>query len=133
VTRLLLGLASLPLLGYGGWLLLSRQDADQVLDVALWLGAGVVAHDVLVAGVALGVGALVGLLPTASRAPAAVGLVVLGTLGLTAVPVLGRFGEVAGNDTHLDRPYVTAWLVLVTVGVVAVVAAAVVRAQKEKD
>ena len=43
--------------------------------------------------------------------PAAVGLVVLGSVTLLAVPVLGRFGARADNPTLLDRDYLAGWLV----------------------
>lgn len=132
MTRWLLGLAALPVGGYGGWLLVSRQDLDQVREVVVWLAAGVLVHDGAVAALALLGGLLVGLLPRASRPPAAVALVVVGTLTVVALPVLGGFGEDPANPTHLDRPYVTAWLILVTVVVVTVVVAALVRVRKER-
>jgi formate hydrogenlyase subunit 3/multisubunit Na+/H+ antiporter MnhD subunit len=133
VTRWLLGLAGLPVAGYGGWLLLSRADHDQLFEVALWLVSGVVAHDLLIACLAALGGLLVVLLPKVSRAPAAVALILVGSLSLVALPVLGGFGEDAGNSTHLDRPYVTAWLALTTVAVVAVLVATVVRVRNKGD
>ena len=45
VIRWLLGLCALPFAGYGVWLLLSRQDLDQLTNAGLWLVSGVVAHD----------------------------------------------------------------------------------------
>jgi hypothetical protein len=133
VTRWLLGLAALPVGGYGGWLLLSRADTGQLLEVVVWLASGVVVHDLVVAGVSLLGGRGVGLLPRASRAPAAVALVVTGTLALVALPVLGGFGDDHANPTHLDRPYVTAWVVWVTVVAVAVLVVTVVRVRSERD
>ena len=49
------------------------------------------------------------MLPAAARGPAAVGLLVLGSVTLVAVPVLGRFGEVPSDPTHLNRDYVAGW------------------------
>ena len=66
---------------YGAFLLLSRQDPGQWLEVGIWLGAGVVAHDVVLSALVIGV-CLLGarLLPAPWRAPAAVALVVWGSL-----------------------------------------------------
>jgi len=132
VTRWLLGLAALPVAGYGGWLLLSRQDHAQVLEAAVWLVAGVVGHDVVVAGLGLLGGLLASLLPRAARAPAAVVLVVVASLTLAAVPVLGGFGDQPANATHLDRPYLAAWLGMMGVAALVVLVAAVVRSRKKE-
>lgn len=43
--RTLLVIAGVLLLGFGAWLLLSRQDIEQLFSVALWLAAVVVVHD----------------------------------------------------------------------------------------
>jgi NADH:ubiquinone oxidoreductase subunit 5 (subunit L)/multisubunit Na+/H+ antiporter MnhA subunit len=132
VIRWVLGLVALPVGGYGVWLLLSRQELDQLTEAGLWLVAGVVAHDLAITAVVLVGGLVVALLPAASRAPAAVGLVVVGSLSLVAIPVLGGFGEISENPTHLDRPYVTAWVCVVAAAVLIVVLAGVVRSRKKE-
>jgi hypothetical protein len=115
---------------FGAWQLWSRQDLDQLTSAATWLAAGVVLHDGVLAVAILVVGAVViGLLPRAARAPAVVGLVVLGSATLVGVPVLGRFGARADNATLLDRDYVAGWLVLAAFVVVAVVVASLVRSR----
>ena len=131
--RWLLGLCALPVAGYGVWLLLSRQDLDQLTNAGLWLVSGVVAHDLAIAGVALLVGLVLTRLPAVSRAPAAVALVVVGTLTLVAQPAMTGFGKVTGNPTHLDRPYVAAWLSLVGASVLIVVLTSVLRLRKKED
>ncbi|MFC6344016.1 hypothetical protein ACFP8W_18700, partial [Nocardioides hankookensis] len=73
---------------------------------------------------------LVLLLPRAVRGPAVVGLVVLGSVTLLAVPVLGRFGARPDNATLLDRHYTAGWLVLAAVVLVAVVVASVLRSRR---
>jgi hypothetical protein len=132
VIRGVVGVAGLAACGYGGWLLLDRQDAAQIVDAGLWLVSGVLLHDVAVTAVVLLAALGVGLLPRTTRAPAAVALVV-GSLTLVAIPVLGRFGERADNPTHLDRPYLASWLVPVALAVVAVAIAGVVRARRQED
>jgi len=127
---LLLGLG--VLMGvYGAWLLLSRQDTDGNLAAGLWLASGVVLHDLLLVPVVLlvmGVGSRV--LPTAWRAPVAIGVVVLGSVTLLAVPVLGRFGARDDNATLLDRSYGTGWMVLAALVAVLVVVASLVRSRR---
>ena len=66
----------------------------------------------------------------ASVAAALVGLVVLGTTTLFAVPVLGRFGARTDNPTLLDRDYTAGWLVLAGIIAAAVVGAALVRSRR---
>lgn len=115
---------------YGAWLVLSRQDPGQWLEVGIWLGAGVVAHDAVISGLVIGV-CLLGsrLLPTPWRAPAVIALVVWGGVTITAIPVLTGLGVRADNPTLLDRPYVATWWVISALVVVAVAAAGFVRSR----
>jgi hypothetical protein len=114
---------------YGAWLLLTR--GHDLANVGLWLVAGVVLHDGVLAVAVLVLGALaLRLLPQAARAPVVVGFVVLGSATLFAVPVLGRFGARADNPTLLDRSYWAGWLVLAGLTLAAVVAAALVRSRR---
>lgn len=130
-TRWLLGGLGVALGAYGAWLALTRQDAGQLVEIAVWLAAGVVLHDVVVAGVVLA-GVAVGrrVLPQAWQAPATLALVVWGGVTLMAVPVLGRFGARPDNPTLLDRPYLGAWAALSALAVVAVAVAGLVRARR---
>ena len=130
MARVVLGLLGLAGTAYGVLLLLDL-GWDQVRDAGTWLVGGVVAHDAVLAPVVLVVGLLVlRLVPRVARAPVAVGLVVLGTVTLVAVPVLGRFGASPGNPTLLDRDYVAGWWALVGLTVVVVAGAVVVRARR---
>jgi hypothetical protein len=114
---------------YGGWLVLSR--GHDLLNLVVWLAAGVVLHDAVLSVAVLALGALaLRVLPQPARAPAVVGLVVLGSATLLAVPVLGRFGARPDNPTLLDRSYWAGWLVLAAVTLVAVVAASLVRSRR---
>ena len=118
---------------YGAWLLLSRQAPGQWLEVALWLGAGVAAHDALLSGLVIG-GCLVGsrLLPLAWRAPAVVALIVWGSLTIASVPVLSGLGVRPDNATLLDRPYLATWWVMSAVVVLLVALAGVVRSRRSR-
>jgi hypothetical protein len=129
-TRIVIGAIGLVVGAFGIWLLLSRQDIDQLVDAAVWLAAGVILHDGVLAIATLVVAALVlPLLPRAARAPAVVGFVVLGSVTLLAVPVLGRFGARPDNATLLDRDYVVGWVALAVVVLVTVVIASALRSR----
>lgn len=130
-ARWLLGGLGVLLGTYGAWLALTRQDAGQLVEIAVWLAAGVVLHDVVVAGVVVA-GVALGrrVLPAPWQAPATLALVVWGGVTLMAVPVLGRFGARPDNPTLLDRPYLGAWAALSVVTVVVVAVAGLVRARR---
>ena len=118
--------------GYGAYLLLSRQDSDQLVGAAVWLGAGVVLHDFVLAPLVLGlvaVGARV--VPAAGRVPVAAALVVLGSVTLLAVPVLGRFGARTDNPTLLDRDYGAGWLAVAGLVLLATVVGTLVRSRRQ--
>ncbi|MFZ2501928.1 MAG: hypothetical protein WAW88_04610, partial [Nocardioides sp.] len=97
---------------YGGWLVVSASGSPG--SVAGWLVAGPAAHDLLLVPVALLLVRAGRRLPHALRAPAAVLLVVLGSVTLVAVPVLGRFGDPGDNATVLDRDYGAGLLLVAT-------------------
>jgi hypothetical protein len=129
--RTALGALGVAVTAYGAWLLVSRTDNRQLVDAGVWLAAGVVLHDFVLTVVVLVVAALsLRLLPDPARAPALVGMFLLGSLTLVAFPMLGRFGAREDNPTLLDRPYVASWLVLVGVTVLAVGAAILVRSRR---
>lgn len=126
--RALVGGAGIAVGLYGAWLLLTRED--DLLAVATWLVVGVLLHDGVLALLTIVLGGLaVRLAPAPARAPLVVGLVVLGSVTLLAVPVLGRFGARPDNPTLLDRDYTAGWLVLAALVAVAVVVASLVRSR----
>ena len=131
MTGTRLGLGVLGILGglYGAWLVLSR--GHDLLELVVWLAAGVVLHDGALALTVLLLGAVgLRILPQAAKAPAVVGFVVLGSVTLLAVPVLGRFGARADNPTLLDRSYWAGWIVLAALTVVGVLIASLVRSRR---
>jgi heme A synthase len=122
--RAVLGSAGVLLAAYGAWLLLSRQDLERNLDVALWLAGGVLVHDVLLGSVVIVVSLLATrLLPAVARPAAGAGLVVLGSLTVLAVPFLGGFGRenAPDNPTLLDRDYTAGYLALAATVIIVVV------------
>lgn len=130
-VRWTVGAVGVLLAAYGGWLLLTRGHDRG--DVVVWLASGVLLHDGVLALVTVALGTLAArLVPAPARAPVVVGLVVLGSTTLLAVPVLGGFGARADNPTLLDRDYRAGWLALVAATTVVVAAAALVRSRRTR-
>jgi hypothetical protein len=116
---------------YGAWLVLSR--GHDLVNLVIWLAAGVVLHDGVLAIAVLVAGAVAGkVLPPAGRAPVVVGSVVLGSLTLLAIPVLGRFGARPDNATLLDRNFTAGWLVLAGLTLLGVAGATFVRSRRRR-
>ena len=127
--RLLLGALGVAA-GLFGAVLLLDLGPDNLVAAGTWLVGGVVVHDAVLAPLALAVGiGAARLLRRQVPAPVVVGVTVLATVTVVAIPVLGRFGARADNATLLDRNYVLGWLVLATLTVV-VVAVAMVRSDR---
>jgi hypothetical protein len=129
-TRVALGAAGVALGLYGLYELLAL-GIDNLVGTVVWLAGGVVVHDGVLAFATIavvGVGAL--LVPRRLKAPLAAAFVVLGTVTLTAVPVLGRFGARADNPTLLDRHYLLGWLVFAVLVGVVTAASVLVRGRR---
>ena len=132
--RLLIGALGLGVGLYGAYLLVSRQDRDQLVSAAIWLASGVVLHDFVFAPLVLllvAVGAPV--VPAGFRAAAVVGLVVLGTATVVAIPVLTGLGERPDNPSLLDRDYSTGWLVLAGLVLLTVMVHGLTRRFRSRD
>lgn len=129
IGRLLLVLAAVPAGAYAIWLLV-HAALDDWWGLGSWLVGGVVVHDLLLAPVLIAVGIASRKLPVPLRAPAAVALIVWGSITLLAVPVLGRFGALEDNPTLLDRPYLITWLVGCALTVLLVALAGAVRSER---
>ncbi len=122
-TRALIGLAGILLAAVGVMKLVDR-GVDNLTHTAVWLIAGVIAHDGLLAPVVVVLGVMmVRALPRWARGPVVGGFVVLGSATIMAIPVLGRFGARADNPSLLDRNYTAGWLVLAALVVAGVAAA----------
>ncbi len=129
-VRAALAVGGLALGIFGAWSLL-RLGLLNLFWALLWLVGGVIGNDALLAAATLAAVAIgTRILPSWARAPAAAGLVVLGTVTLMAVPVLGRFGAKPDNPSLLDRSYGVGWLVLAGIVAVAVVAASAVTRRR---
>ncbi|TDV45372.1 hypothetical protein [Actinophytocola oryzae] len=122
--RVLLALAGLVMLGYGGvlaWEFGSSRTINAVEGLA-WFAGGPIVHDGLVAPVVgiVGLG-IARVVARPWRTPVAVGVVLSAVLTLLAVPLLWRPFYVATNPGLHDRDYGTGLaiaLAVVWVGVV---------------
>lgn len=129
--RLLVGLLGLAATAYGAVVLLDL-GVHNLVDATLWLVAGVLLHDAVLAPLTIVLGVLLAALlrdrPLPRWAGPFVGAgVVLATVTVVAVPVLGRFGARPDNPTLLDRSYVLGWLVLAALTLLGAAATVVVR------
>jgi len=83
------------------------------VSLAIWLAAGVVLHDGLVAPLLIGIGALVfKVVPVHLRGVVSVGLVAAGTVLLVAVPIIIASHRPRQNATILPLNYVASLLVI---------------------
>ena len=127
-TRLLIGGVGV-LMGAFGALRFLQLDLDDIVNAFLFLAGGVIVHDGFIAPLTVAlVFLLTRVVPSRMRTAVTMGLVVLGTVTVTAIPVLGGFGARPDNLTVLPRNYVLGWfvfaaLVLVVTGVAALRAA----------
>lgn len=91
---------------YGGWLLVSTRRLVDVPAALEWLAGVVVAHDALVAPVALLVGVLVArAVPGVARAPVQAGLVVSAAVTAAAAALVLGLGRDPLNPSQLPLPY----------------------------
>ncbi len=129
-VRGLLGAVGLSLILVGLWKLLGT-DLPDLVNIGVFLAGGVLAHDLVLAPAVAVVGVtLLPRLPRPSRAPVVVGLVVLVSVTLIAVPVLGRYGAKPSDPWLLPREYGPLWLGFAAVVALGVVVASVVRRRK---
>jgi hypothetical protein len=116
------------LMSFGAWLVIADNNP---LDVAPWVLAPVLVHDLLIAPVVLG---LVWLghrvLPRYSQTPLLVALVVCGALTAVAASVLTRAGARPDNPSLLDRNYVAGYLAAIALTLGIAVASALLNRRR---
>ena len=128
--RLALGAGGLVVIGAGVASLVGTPLAALV-SIVVFLAAGVIAHDAVIAPATVAGGAAARrVLPRGYLAPLVVATALLGTLSVVALPVLVGTNESPDNATVVDRPYHATWLVLLALTVVAVVVVGAVRSAR---
>lgn len=128
-ARAALGALGVAGVAWGGWLL-GDDGLDRLRSTALWLVGLVVVHDAVLAPLVVVIGVVAAkTIPTSMRAVAAVAFIVWGGLTLAVANVLAGVGGKPDIDSLLNRPYVSAWLALTGLVVVAALSAVAVRAR----
>ena len=131
-TRLLIGGVGV-LMGAFGALRFLQLDLDDIVNAVLFLAGGVIVHDGFIAPLTVAlVFLLTRVVPGRMRTAVTMGLVVLGTVTVTAIPVLGGFGARPDNLTVLPRNYVLGWFVFAAL-VLVVTGVAALRAPRKHD
>jgi hypothetical protein len=129
-TRLAIGAVGLAMGAFGALRFL-QLDFPDIVNAVLWLAGGVLVHDAILAPLTIALTFVAArVVPAAARARVVVGAVVIATVTITAVPVLGRFGERPDNLTLLDRNYTVGWLVFVALVVVVAVGSGLLAARR---
>ena len=114
-ARLTLGALGVAGLIWGAWLL-SDDGLDRLRSTALWLVGVVVLHDAVLAPVVVVLGVVATrMIPRRHRVVAATAFLVWGTLTIAVANVLAGVGGKPDMDSLLNRPYITAWLILTAV------------------
>jgi hypothetical protein len=92
-------------MGYAGLGALRDADVD-LFGVLLFLGGVLVLHDAVLLPAAIGVGALIGRVPSGAARPVIrAAAIVSVTLVLVALPLVLGFGRAADNPSVLPLPY----------------------------
>ena len=108
--------------------LLSDDGTERLRSAGFWLVGVVVLHDAVIAPLVVVLGVLAArFLPRRTRAVAAIAFLVWGTLTLTVANVLSGVGGKPDNVSLLNRPYLTAWLVLTGTILAGTIAVARIR------
>lgn len=139
VTRAVLLLVGVALIGLGGWVLTETVSPTRYGGLLVWLIGGVIAHDAIIAPVVAGVAVLLGRTGRRIR-PAVLAIlqvgVVLGVvLSLVVVPEIIAKARGTKNDTVLPFDYgarlAVAWLVVAVLTALAVVVWTVLARRRE--
>ncbi|MGH3458523.1 hypothetical protein [Aeromicrobium sp.] len=132
VVRAVLVMLGVAAGSWGVWLL-SDDGFDRLSSTAIWLAGGVVLHDFVLAPIVVGVGVVATrALPSRQRPVAAVAFLVWGTLTIAVANVLLGVGGKPDMDSLLNRPYVSAWLVLTGLILGGAFATAVIRSRPRR-
>ena len=128
-------LAGVPILAFGIWSAFSDRVDTHPFELARWVIAADLAHDLIWAPLAVTIAWLIGrLAPAPFRGPLRWGLASTGVLTLYAWPFLRGYGRNASVPSLLNRNYATGLTVyLVIVWVVAAVWAGAVLVRRRRN
>ena len=129
--RILLGVGGVAAMAWSAWLVLTGGVVTPPVGVATWLAAVVIAHDLVLAPMVVGLGWLAArAVPGRARTPVAVAFLICGSVVVMSAPLwlgqlLGRLPTTNPSVDPLDYPRNV--LVLVTAICLLVVLGALVR------
>ncbi|HSI26081.1 MAG TPA: hypothetical protein VK948_01635 [Aeromicrobium sp.] len=133
IGRIAIATLGILLAAWGSWMLLSNSNADQLLSAGVWLVAGVVAHDFVLAPLTLAAGwLLIRVLPAWSRGAVAGGAIVLGTLTVVGLPMLGGWGRRPDMPSLLPRDYWAGWFAVAGIVAIGVVVLSLITRARER-
>lgn len=105
-TRIALIVAGLVLFAIGAYALVDQVPLEAFPNLILWLAAGVVVHDVVIAAVVATVGwAVSRAVPARFRPTVQGGLIVAGVVAIMSIPVVIGAGRTPGNPSLLPLDY----------------------------
>ncbi|MBF4580062.1 hypothetical protein [Frigoribacterium sp. VKM Ac-2530] len=139
VARAVLVVVGVALIGLGGWVLTETVSPTRYGGLLVWLIGAVIAHDAIIAPVVAGIALVVGRtgrrITPAVLAIVQVGIVLGVVLTLVVVPEIIAKARGPKNDTVLPFDYGVrlgvAWLVVVVLTALAVVAWTVLARRRE--
>ena len=124
ITRVALIVAGVAVLTFGGFLLWENIPRETYLNLGIWLAAGVILHDVVLAGLVAGGGWFISrYAPDRYRPYIQSGAIIAGTVIIMAIPVLIAGGRREANPSLLPLNY---WLNLVIVVLTIAIITAIV-------
>jgi len=120
------------LMGLWGLWLMRDFRFDQLKSAGFWFAGGIIFHDGILAPIVVLYGAFhMWAIPSYARKPATIGLILWGTLTIAVANVLSGQGGKPDNDTVINRPYVSTWLIMTAV-IAIIVGADILRRSRRK-
>lgn len=125
-------LATGLIMGLWGLWLMRDFSFEQLRSAGLWLIGGIVFHDAILAPIVVLYGFVhFKTIPGYARKPATIGLILWGTISAAVFNVLSGQGGKPDNDTVINRPYLTSWLVLTVILALVVAVNIMLRRPRE--
>jgi hypothetical protein len=109
--RFLIGAVGVGITGYGIEEFL-KFGFHNLVETFKWLIGGLVLNDGVIAAAVLAIAFVLGrIFRGRIPAPLIIGLLVLASVSLAALPMIGRYGARVDNPTLLPRNYVAGWFI----------------------
>jgi MFS family permease len=130
---LLIGFGIL-VMAFGGLQLVWNVPTSEYVNLAVWLAAGVVLHDMLLAGLVAACGWLMAkVLPKRYRSYAQAGIIVAGIVAIMSIPVVVGAGRKPDNPSLLPLDYSRNLVIVVAVIALVTILLAILSRRPEKS